>query len=30
VVLFLDAETATVSVLYRRPDGELTLVQADS
>jgi putative sigma-54 modulation protein len=30
VVLFLDAETAAVSVLYRRPDGELTLVQADS
>jgi putative sigma-54 modulation protein len=30
VVLFFDAETAAVSVLYRRPDGELTLVQADT
>jgi putative sigma-54 modulation protein len=30
VVLFLDVETAAVSVLYRRPDGELTLVQADT
>jgi putative sigma-54 modulation protein len=30
VVVFRDVETATVSVLYRRADGELTLVQADA
>jgi putative sigma-54 modulation protein len=30
VVVFRDLETATVSVLYRRRDGELTLVQADA
>jgi putative sigma-54 modulation protein len=30
VVLFRDVETSTVSVLYRRRDGELTLVQADA
>jgi len=30
VVLFRDVETAAVSVLYRRRDGELTLVQADA
>jgi putative sigma-54 modulation protein len=29
VVLFRDLETSTVSVLYRRRDGELTLVQAE-
>jgi putative sigma-54 modulation protein len=30
LVLFRDTETAAVSVLYRRRDGELTLVQADA
>ena len=30
VLVFRDVETATVSVLYRRRDGELTLVQADA
>ncbi len=30
LVLFRDTETSTVSVLYRRHDGELTLVQADA
>ena len=30
VVVFRDVETATVSVLYRRRDGELTLVQAEA
>jgi ribosome hibernation promoting factor len=30
LVLFRDTETASVSVLYRRRDGELTLVQADA
>jgi putative sigma-54 modulation protein len=30
IVVFRDLETATVSVLYRRRDGELTLVQADA
>jgi putative sigma-54 modulation protein len=29
VVLFRDVETATLSVMYRRPNGELTLVQAE-
>jgi putative sigma-54 modulation protein len=30
LVVFRDTETASVSVLYRRGDGELTLVQADA
>jgi len=30
VVLFRDVETATLSVMYRRPNGELTLVQAEA
>jgi putative sigma-54 modulation protein len=30
VVLFRDLETATLSVMYRRPNGELTLVQAEA
>lgn len=30
VVVFRDVETATFSVLYRRRNGELTLVQADA
>lgn len=30
VVVFRDLETATVSVMYRRRDGELTLVQAEA
>ena len=30
VVLFRDLETATLSVMYRRPNGELTLVQAET
>jgi putative sigma-54 modulation protein len=30
VVVFRDVETATFSVIFRRPNGELTLVQADA
>jgi putative sigma-54 modulation protein len=30
VVVFRDAETAAISVLYRRPDGELTLVETEA
>ena len=30
LVVFHDVETATFSVLYRRRNGELTLVQTDS
>ena len=30
VVVFRDLETATVNVLYRRPDGELTLVETEA
>jgi putative sigma-54 modulation protein len=30
VVVFRDLETATFSVIFRRPNGELTLVQADA
>jgi hypothetical protein len=30
IVIFLDAETASISVLYRRSDGEVTLVQTET
>jgi hypothetical protein len=30
LVLFRDTETAALSVLFRRRDGELTLVQAEA
>jgi putative sigma-54 modulation protein len=30
VVVFRDAETAAISVLYRQPDGELTLVETEA
>ena len=30
VVVFRDAETAAISVLYRRPNGELTLVETEA
>jgi putative sigma-54 modulation protein len=30
IVVFRDVETASISVLYRRPDGELTLVETEA
>ena len=30
VVVFRDVETASISVLYRRLDGELTLVETEA
>jgi putative sigma-54 modulation protein len=30
IVVFRDVETASISILYRRPDGELTLVETEA
>jgi hypothetical protein len=29
IVVFLDTETAAINVLYRRQDGELTVIEID-